>query len=188
MTANPQAMATTATVEGVTLTDPENAEVKWTLLMNGAPVLPDQSGAAIQEDGTWKVTATTFCTLLAIQGGGRSRPGLLISAEHTNRRRFGHGTSDPEPAALLVPRGGVWCGHGQRRRGACEVQAPLLRCSILYSCTSRGAEPVERINAPATRVSSFALPSIPSRTSARRMCRCRSCSAVNPIPPSTCWQ
>lgn len=75
MTANPQAMGTTATVEGVTLTDPENAEVKWTLLMNGAPVLPDQSGAAIQEDGTWKVTATTFCTLLAIQGGGAPVPG-----------------------------------------------------------------------------------------------------------------
>ncbi|WP_420750090.1 hypothetical protein [Rhodococcus sp. O3] len=75
MTSNPQAMATTATVEGVTLSDPENADVKWTLLMNGAPVLPDQSGNAIQQDGTWKVSATTFCTLLAIQGGGAPVPG-----------------------------------------------------------------------------------------------------------------
>ena len=56
-------------------TDPENADVKWTLLMNGAPVLPDQSGNAIQQDGTWKVSATTFCTLLAIQGGGAPVPG-----------------------------------------------------------------------------------------------------------------
>lgn len=75
MTANPQAMATSATVEGVTLTDPENAAVKWTLVLNGAPVLPDQSGEAIQEGGVWKVTATTFCTLLAIQGGGAPVPG-----------------------------------------------------------------------------------------------------------------
>ncbi|MGV9744305.1 hypothetical protein ACWDTG_05245 [Rhodococcus zopfii] len=75
MTANPQAMATTATVEGVTLADPDNADVKWTLLMNGAPVLPDQSGNAVRQDGQWKVSATTFCTLLAIQGGGAPVPG-----------------------------------------------------------------------------------------------------------------
>lgn len=75
MTANPQAMGTTATVEGVTLSDPATADVKWTLLMNGAPVLPDQSGNAIEQDGQWKVSATTFCTLLAIQGGGAPVPG-----------------------------------------------------------------------------------------------------------------
>ncbi|MEE2033252.1 hypothetical protein [Rhodococcus chondri] len=75
MAADPQAMATTATVEGVTLVDENNAQVKWTLLMNGAPVLPDQSGEAVQEEDTWKVSAVTFCTLLAIQGDGTPVPG-----------------------------------------------------------------------------------------------------------------
>lgn len=75
MAADPQSMATTATVEGVTTSEPNNAAVKWTLLMNGAPVLPDQSGEAIQEAGTWKVAAATFCTLMAIQGSGVSVPG-----------------------------------------------------------------------------------------------------------------
>ena len=68
-------MATGATVEGVTLSDDSNADVKWTLLLEGNPVLPDQSGNAILVDGTWKVSATTFCTLLAIQGGGAPVPG-----------------------------------------------------------------------------------------------------------------
>ncbi|MFZ2177550.1 MAG: hypothetical protein WAW17_26700 [Rhodococcus sp. (in: high G+C Gram-positive bacteria)] len=75
MTANPQAMATTATVEGVTLTDPANAAVKWTLLMGGNPVLPDQSGEALEQAGKWKVSANTFCSLMAIQGGGAPVPG-----------------------------------------------------------------------------------------------------------------
>lgn len=51
------------------------ATVSWTLLMNGAPVLPDQSGEALLEDGQWKVSAVTFCTLLAIQGDGSTVPG-----------------------------------------------------------------------------------------------------------------
>lgn len=75
MAADPQSMATSATVEGVTATGAENATVKWTLLMGGAPVLPDQSGEAIQEAGTWKVSATTYCTLMAIQGSGATIPG-----------------------------------------------------------------------------------------------------------------
>lgn len=60
--------------------------------------------------------------------------------------------------------------------------------SRCQSWTRRGADPSARIIAPASRVSSRALPRRPSSTSARRMCRCRSCSAVKPIPPSTCWQ
>lgn len=75
MTADPQATATAATVEGVTSTGDDAAAVQWTLMMNGAPVLPDQSGEAIREDGQWKVSAVTFCTLLAIQGDGSPVPG-----------------------------------------------------------------------------------------------------------------
>lgn len=75
MAADPQATATTATVEGVTSAGDDAAVVSWTLLMNDAPVLPDQSGEALVEDGQWKVSAVTFCTLLAIQGDGSAVPG-----------------------------------------------------------------------------------------------------------------
>ncbi|MGN5239454.1 MULTISPECIES: hypothetical protein [unclassified Rhodococcus (in: high G+C Gram-positive bacteria)] len=75
MAADPQATATTATVEGVASAGDDAATVSWTLLMNGAPVLPDQSGEALLEDGQWKVSAVTFCTLLAIQGDGSAVPG-----------------------------------------------------------------------------------------------------------------
>ncbi|TSD47510.1 hypothetical protein FFI94_016090 [Rhodococcus sp. KBS0724] len=75
MAADPQSMATTATVEGVTAAGADNASVKWTLVMGGTPVLPDQSGEAVQEAGTWKVSATTYCTLMAIQGSGATVPG-----------------------------------------------------------------------------------------------------------------
>lgn len=75
MVNNPQAMGTTATVAGVKKTDANNADVTWTLNLNGAPVLPDQTGQAINEGGTWKVSAATFCALLAIQGGGGPTPG-----------------------------------------------------------------------------------------------------------------
>lgn len=75
MAAQPQSLATTATVEGVTAVGSDAAEVSWTLLMDAAPVLPDQSGEAVRQDGQWKVAAVTFCTLMAIQGSGGELPG-----------------------------------------------------------------------------------------------------------------
>ncbi|MGW5071778.1 hypothetical protein [Rhodococcus sp. NPDC004095] len=74
MAADPQASATTATVAKVTTTDATNADVTYTLLMGGNPVLPDQGGQAVKQDGTWKVAAATFCALLSIQGGGGALP------------------------------------------------------------------------------------------------------------------
>lgn len=75
MTTNPQAGGTTATVGAVTLVDPTHATVTWTLNMNGAPVLPDQAGEAVNVNGTWKVANSTVCALLAIAGGGGPTPG-----------------------------------------------------------------------------------------------------------------
>ncbi len=66
---NPQAQGTSATVSKVTTADATHADVTYTLLMNGQPVLPDQAGQAVQESGQWKVAASTFCTLLKLQGG-----------------------------------------------------------------------------------------------------------------------
>ncbi|MGW6421582.1 hypothetical protein ACWF82_02810 [Nocardia sp. NPDC055053] len=66
---NPQSSGTSVTVSTVKVTGAGTADVGYTLLMGGNPVLPDQTGQAVKEGGTWKVAATTFCALLAIQGG-----------------------------------------------------------------------------------------------------------------------
>ncbi|MFG1773660.1 hypothetical protein ACGFIX_29130 [Nocardia salmonicida] len=67
--ANPQAQSTSVTVGGVKLIDANNADVTYSLLMGGNPVLPDQTGQAVREGGQWKVAAATYCALMAIQGG-----------------------------------------------------------------------------------------------------------------------
>ncbi|MEV0248142.1 hypothetical protein AB0H76_16225 [Nocardia sp. NPDC050712] len=72
MALNPQATGTSVTVAEVKFGDSSHADVKYTLLLNGNPVLPDQSGQAIKEAGQWKVAAATFCALLAIQSGGQT--------------------------------------------------------------------------------------------------------------------
>ncbi|WP_280293636.1 hypothetical protein [Nocardia abscessus] len=65
--AGPQS-GTSVTVSGVKLVDPTHAEVTYTLLLGGNPVLPNQIGSAVQDNGRWKVAATTFCSLLKLQG------------------------------------------------------------------------------------------------------------------------
>lgn len=75
MAADPRASATTVTVAAVEGVDETNANVTYTLLMGGTPVMPDQGGQAVNQDGTWKVAAATFCALLSVQGGGTLPPG-----------------------------------------------------------------------------------------------------------------
>lgn len=67
--ANPQAQSTSVTVASVKLIDADHADVGYTLLMGGNPVLPDQTGQAIKENGKWEVAASTFCALMMLQGG-----------------------------------------------------------------------------------------------------------------------
>ncbi|WP_280367428.1 hypothetical protein [Nocardia wallacei] len=67
--ANPQAQGTTVTVAAVKPVDADHADVTYTLLIGGNPMLPDQTGQAVREAGKWKVATATFCALLAIQGG-----------------------------------------------------------------------------------------------------------------------
>ncbi|MET9214159.1 MULTISPECIES: hypothetical protein [unclassified Nocardia] len=66
---NPQSSGTSVTVSTVKVTGADTADVGYTLLMGGNPVLPDQTGQAVKQGESWKVAATTFCALLAIQGG-----------------------------------------------------------------------------------------------------------------------
>lgn len=44
------------------------ADVTFTLTTNGKTLLAGIKGNAVQEAGTWKVAAATFCTLLKLQG------------------------------------------------------------------------------------------------------------------------
>lgn len=64
------AMSTTATVTAISETAPGVAAVTYTIEMGGSPVLPDQGGVAVQVDGEWKMSASTFCNLLTLQAGG----------------------------------------------------------------------------------------------------------------------
>lgn len=74
MAADPRATGTSVTVSAVEIVDDKTADVTYTLLLGGNPVLPDQSGQAIREGDTWKVAAMTFCALLAVQGTGEVVP------------------------------------------------------------------------------------------------------------------
>jgi len=54
-------------VTAITVNGPV-AFVTFTLLSNGKVLLPNIKGNAVQDGGTWKVAAATFCLLLKLQG------------------------------------------------------------------------------------------------------------------------
>ncbi|MGW5377917.1 hypothetical protein ACWESM_21005 [Nocardia sp. NPDC003999] len=66
---NPQSQGTSVTVSAVKLVDANNADVTYTLLLGGNPVLPNQTGQAVKDGGQWKVATSTFCALMTLQGG-----------------------------------------------------------------------------------------------------------------------
>lgn len=57
-----------AQVTGVEFTSATEATVTYALLMNGATALPSASGTAVEQDGTWKVSVSTLCALVALSG------------------------------------------------------------------------------------------------------------------------
>jgi hypothetical protein len=67
------AAQTSAKVIGVTVLSPAQAKVTYNILLSGKPVLTNQSGTAVLQDGTWKVGAASFCGLLALQNGGSTK-------------------------------------------------------------------------------------------------------------------
>lgn len=71
--------STSAPVTSVTLTSPTKATVKYNIVQSGTTVLPNQTGVAVYEDGTWKVGAASFCALLTLEGGGTA-PSVCSSA------------------------------------------------------------------------------------------------------------
>lgn len=59
-------------VTKVTVVSPSKADVTYTILLSGSPVLPNQKGEAVKENGTWKVGVASFCGLLKLENGGTS--------------------------------------------------------------------------------------------------------------------
>ncbi len=65
---SPMAKSASAKVTNVALIDSDHADVTFDVLFNGKPALSGQQGSAINIDDTWKVTASTFCALLTLEG------------------------------------------------------------------------------------------------------------------------
>ncbi|GLW46247.1 hypothetical protein Stsp02_19090 [Streptomyces sp. NBRC 14336] len=63
-----------AQVTEIAFTSPSEADVTYTLTLNGATALPDASGTAVEQDGTWKVSAKTLCALVQLSGNGSASP------------------------------------------------------------------------------------------------------------------
>jgi hypothetical protein len=75
---SPLAAQASAKVTSVTLVSSTRAKVVYTILENGKPALPNQKGVAVYQDGTWKVGLASFCSLMALENGGKTS--LLPSA------------------------------------------------------------------------------------------------------------
>jgi hypothetical protein len=67
------AAQTTAKVISVTVLSATQAKVTYDLLLSGKPALTNQSGTAILQGGTWKISVGSFCTLLIINNGGSTK-------------------------------------------------------------------------------------------------------------------
>jgi hypothetical protein len=61
-----------AEVSKVTLVSPTQATVTYSIIEGGKPVLSNQTGVAVNQNGTWKVGVASFCGLLALENGGKS--------------------------------------------------------------------------------------------------------------------
>jgi hypothetical protein len=64
-----------AKVTKVTFTSPAAATVTYNLLSHGQTLLPGATGQAVLEDGQWKVSTSTFCTLVELGAGSEKVPG-----------------------------------------------------------------------------------------------------------------
>jgi len=57
-----------AKVTKVEFTSPANATVTYDLTLKGATALPNASGTAVEQNGTWKVSVNTLCALVGMSG------------------------------------------------------------------------------------------------------------------------
>lgn len=61
------AATASAKVVSVSMSTPSQAIVKYNILVSGATALPNQTGTAVLENGTWKVGVASFCGLLKLE-------------------------------------------------------------------------------------------------------------------------
>ncbi|MET9765025.1 hypothetical protein ABZ016_39150 [Streptomyces sp. NPDC006372] len=64
-----------AKVTKVQFTSATEADVTYTLTLKGATALPNASGTSVEQDGTWKVSVKTLCSLVQMSGNGSPVPG-----------------------------------------------------------------------------------------------------------------
>jgi hypothetical protein len=62
----------TAKVASVKLGPARQATVIFTVLLNGSPLAKNLTGMAVYQDGTWKIAASSFCSLLRLAYGKKS--------------------------------------------------------------------------------------------------------------------
>jgi hypothetical protein len=61
-------------VKSVTFTAADHATVQYALLNGKTVLLPAAQGDSVLVDGTWKVSKTTFCTLVELGNGSKPVP------------------------------------------------------------------------------------------------------------------
>ena len=61
------ATGSTATISSVTIASPAQATVHYQVLLLGTPLLKNQVGTAVYQDGVWKVAIASFCALAYLE-------------------------------------------------------------------------------------------------------------------------
>ena len=61
------AAGSTATVSSVRITSPSQATVHYEVLLLGTPLLKNQVGTAVYQNGIWKVAIASFCQLAYLE-------------------------------------------------------------------------------------------------------------------------
>lgn len=69
---SPFASTASAMVTHVSLTSTSQANVTYTILVSGTPVLKNQAGVAVYQNGVWKVGVKSFCGLLTLENAGKT--------------------------------------------------------------------------------------------------------------------
>jgi hypothetical protein len=80
MKGNPIASGAHAQVLSVTNVTPSTATVKYNVLLGTAVALPNQTGQAVYQDGTWKVGDSSLCGLLKLGLAKSQVPAACSSA------------------------------------------------------------------------------------------------------------
>jgi len=70
----PTGLAAEASAKVLSVSDvtPADATVSYNILLGTSVALPNQTGQAVYQDGTWKVGTASFCGLLKLEAGNKT--------------------------------------------------------------------------------------------------------------------